>query len=143
MASRGSSSLHLQDVPSRPWVRRYPGGPQHRRLILPAAAATRARPWSRTASGSTATACSTWHVHLPRGPRPVRRVLSKLVDLVWTGKTKVCKVFCSTTLLDLMLEACRAMDSARQSRRCCGRGHRGTAHDPMVEGRPAHGCRGG
>src|SRR5437870_2024289 len=53
------------------------------------------------------------HVHLHGGPAPVRRLLPKLIDLVWNGKVNPGKVFDLTLQLDQVAEGYRAMDERR------------------------------
>ncbi len=53
------------------------------------------------------------HVHLHGGPAPVRRLLPKLIDLVWTEKIHPGKVFDFTLPLDQVAEGYRAMDERR------------------------------
>src|SRR5213078_1078136 len=53
------------------------------------------------------------HVHLHRGPAPVRHFLPELIDLVWKGKINPGKVFDLTLPLDQVAEGYRAMDERR------------------------------
>src|SRR5213080_272263 len=53
------------------------------------------------------------HVHLHGGPAPVRRLLPKLIDLVWNRKVNPGKVFDLTLPLDQVAEGYRAMDERR------------------------------
>lgn len=53
------------------------------------------------------------HVHLHGGPAPVRRYLSKLIDLVLDGKIEPGKVFDLTLPIDQVAEGYRAMDERR------------------------------
>jgi threonine dehydrogenase-like Zn-dependent dehydrogenase len=53
------------------------------------------------------------HVHLHGGPAPVRRFLTELIDLVWTGKITPGKVFDLTLPLEQVAEGYRAMDERR------------------------------
>jgi threonine dehydrogenase-like Zn-dependent dehydrogenase len=53
------------------------------------------------------------HVHLHGGPAPVRRFLSELIDLVWTGRINPGKVFDLTLPLANVAEGYRAMDERR------------------------------
>jgi threonine dehydrogenase-like Zn-dependent dehydrogenase len=50
------------------------------------------------------------HVHLHGGPAPVRRFLSKLIDLVWSRTIDPGKVFDLVLPLDQVAEGYRAMD---------------------------------
>jgi threonine dehydrogenase-like Zn-dependent dehydrogenase len=53
------------------------------------------------------------HVHLHGGPAPVRRFLTKLIDLIWTRKINPGKVFDLTLPLEQVAEGYRAMDERR------------------------------
>src|SRR6266487_1830650 len=53
------------------------------------------------------------HIHLHGGPAPVRRFLSKLIDLVWNGTIDPGKVFDLTLPIDQVGEGYRAMDERR------------------------------
>lgn len=53
------------------------------------------------------------HVHLHGGPAPVRRYLSKLIDLVWTEKIQPGKVFDLELPLEQVAEGYAAMDERR------------------------------
>lgn len=53
------------------------------------------------------------HVHLHGGPAPVRRYLTKLIDLVWNRTINPGKVFDLKLPLDQVAEGYRAMDERR------------------------------
>ena len=53
------------------------------------------------------------HVHLHGGPAPVRRYLTQLIDLVWSGRIEPGKVFDLTLPLEQVAEGYRAMDERR------------------------------
>ena len=53
------------------------------------------------------------HVHLHGGPAPVRRILPKLIELVWSETIDPGKVFDLVLPLDQVAEGYRAMDERR------------------------------
>lgn len=53
------------------------------------------------------------HIHLHRGPAPVRRFLPELIDLVWSGKIHPGKVFDLELPIEQVAEAYKAMDERR------------------------------